>query len=115
VRPHLISADTPTPLFTSHLISAFAFHFSTALGRALASDGRPLVYGGGSRGMMGIISGSVLQHGGAVTAVVPGAMLRAGGEGEGSATGATSPIELEEEGREKVSHVIRSFPPGYIL
>ena len=54
--------------------------------------------------MMGIISGSVLQHGGAVTAVVPGAMLRAGGEGE-STTGSTSPIELEEEGREKVMYM----------
>jgi predicted Rossmann-fold nucleotide-binding protein len=71
------------------------------VGRALASDGRPLVYGGGSRGIMGIISGSVLQNGGAVTAVVPAAMLRAGGEGE-SASGTASPIELEEEGREKV-------------
>lgn len=60
---------------------------------------------------MGIISGSVLQHGGAVTAVVPGAMLRAGGEGEGTATGATSLIELEEEGREKVMS-FDPFPPS---
>jgi predicted Rossmann-fold nucleotide-binding protein len=67
------------------------------------------VYGGGSRGMMGIISGSVLQHGGEVTAVVPGAMLRAGGEGE-STTGSTSPIELEEEGREKVMSFYPSLP-----
>jgi hypothetical protein len=55
--------------------------------------------------MMGIISGSVLQHGGSVTAVVPAAMLRAGGEGErtGDAEGT---IQLDEAGREKV----KSFP-----
>lgn len=53
---------------------------------------------------MGIISGSVLQHGGAVTAVVPGAMLRAGGEGEGT-RGSMSPIELKEKGREKVMYI----------
>jgi len=54
---------------------------------------------------MGIISGSVLQHGGSVTAVVPAAMLRAGGEGE-CAGSSMSPIQLNEEGREKV----KSFP-----
>jgi len=56
--------------------------------------------------MMGIISGSVLQHGGSVTAVVPAAMLRAGGEGERTC-GAMTPIQLQEKGREKV----KSFPP----
>ena len=50
---------------------------------------------------MGIISGSVLQHGGSVTAVVPAAMLRAGGEGERTC-GAMTPIQLQEKGREKV-------------
>ena len=57
--------------------------------------------------MMGIISGSALQHGGAVTAVVPGAMLRAGGEGDGTMSSMT-PIALEEKGREKVM----SFDPS---
>lgn len=50
--------------------------------------------------MMGLISGAVLHHGGSVTAVIPAAMVRAGGEGE-SRTGGH--ISLEEEGREKVS------------
>ena len=57
---------------------------------------------------MGIISDSVLQHGGSVIAVVPDAMLRAGGEGEqhqkGSSTwGAIGHDKLEEKGRDKVS------------
>jgi hypothetical protein len=56
---------------------------------------------------MGIISGSVLKHGGDVTAVVPAAMLRAGGEGERTC-GTMSPVQLNEKGREKV----RSFPYG---
>jgi len=49
--------------------------------------------------MMGIISGAVLQNGGSVTAVIPEAMMRAGGEGEG---GGKKYIELAEKGREKV-------------
>ncbi|KAI0283869.1 lysine decarboxylase-domain-containing protein [Russula brevipes] len=52
---------------------------------------------------MGMISGAVLQHGGSVTAVVPSAMLRAGGEGDRKTGGY---IELQEKGREKVDTVI---------
>ncbi|KAH8991513.1 hypothetical protein EDB92DRAFT_1945854 [Lactarius akahatsu] len=75
-------------------------HAAVSLGQALATLGRPLVYGGGRRGIMGIISSAVLNHGGHVTAVVPSAMLRAGGEGEGDqATGGH--IDLAE-GHEKV-------------
>ncbi|THH09364.1 hypothetical protein EW145_g2075 [Phellinidium pouzarii] len=51
-----------------------------ALGAALARAGRPLVYGGGSRGIMGIVSGSTLEHGGEVIGVMPYAMYAAGGE-----------------------------------
>jgi hypothetical protein len=55
---------------------------------------------------MGIISDSVLQHGGSVIAVVPDAMLRAGGEGEQHSTwGPIGHDELEEKGREKVESV----------
>lgn len=56
---------------------------------------------------MGIISDSVLQHGGSVIAVVPDAMLRAGGEGEPRSTwGHIGHEELEEKGRDKVCTVI---------
>lgn len=51
---------------------------------------------------MGIISGSVLQHGGSVTAVIPAAMLRAGGEGERTSDAENTTIQLDEAGREKV-------------
>jgi hypothetical protein len=50
--------------------------------------------------MMGIISSAVLQHGGAVTAVVPSAIYQAGGEGE-RIPGLD--IELEAKYRDKVS------------
>ena len=62
-----------------HLMSLF-----TALGKALVESKRPLVYGGGSRGIMGIISGAVLEGGGEVTGVLPYAMIAAGGEGDKS-------------------------------
>lgn len=78
-------------------------HAAVSLGHALATLGRPLVYGGGSRGIMGIVSGAVISHGGSVTAVIPSAMLRAGGEGDQTTGGH---IDLAEEGREKVESVV---------
>src|SRR5690348_11972348 len=41
------------------------------LGRILAENGIHLVYGGGSVGLMGALAESVLDHGGAVTGVIP--------------------------------------------
>ncbi|WP_291869402.1 TIGR00730 family Rossman fold protein [Bradyrhizobium sp.] len=42
-----------------------------AFGRTLAEDGIRLVYGGGSIGLMGAVAKSVLDHGGAVTGIIP--------------------------------------------
>ncbi len=41
------------------------------LGRILAEAGIGLVYGGGGRGLMGILANSVLEHGGTVTGIIP--------------------------------------------
>ena len=40
-------------------------------GRILAENGIRLVYGGGSVGLMGALAESVIEHGGAVTGVIP--------------------------------------------
>ena len=40
-------------------------------GQLLAVDGVGLVYGGGSRGLMGAVATSVLDHGGHVTGIIP--------------------------------------------
>ena len=40
-------------------------------GKILAENGVRLVYGGGSVGLMGALADSVLDHGGAVTGVIP--------------------------------------------
>ena len=40
-------------------------------GELLARDGVDLVYGGGSRGLMGAVANSVLDHGGHVTGIIP--------------------------------------------
>ncbi|KAK2467013.1 hypothetical protein APHAL10511_001271 [Amanita phalloides] len=53
-----------------------------ALGKAIATDRRSLVYGGGTEGMMGVISKTVADAGGSVIGVVPYAMRVAGGEKE---------------------------------
>jgi len=42
-----------------------------ALGKNLAENGVRLVYGGGSIGLMGAVAGSVLDHGGIVTGIIP--------------------------------------------
>ena len=42
-----------------------------ALGKVLAESGIRLVYGGGSIGLMGAVATSVLDHGGAVTGIIP--------------------------------------------
>jgi uncharacterized protein (TIGR00730 family) len=44
---------------------------ATKFGRILAENGVRLVYGGGSVGLMGALADSVLDHGGAVTGVIP--------------------------------------------
>jgi uncharacterized protein (TIGR00730 family) len=54
------------PGTNSHFIEA-----AIALGKALAESGIRLVYGGGSIGLMGAVATSVLDHGGAVTGIIP--------------------------------------------
>jgi uncharacterized protein (TIGR00730 family) len=49
---------------------AFAEAAST-LGRVLAGERIRLVYGGGAVGLMGTVAGSVLEHGGEVTGIIP--------------------------------------------
>ncbi len=44
---------------------------SRRFGELLALDGVGLVYGGGSRGLMGAVATSVLDHGGHVTGIIP--------------------------------------------
>ncbi len=49
-----------------------------ALGRALVSHGCGLVYGGGSRGMMGAVADAVLDAGGEAIGIVPGGLFSEG-------------------------------------
>lgn len=73
-----------------------------ALGIALANAQRPLVYGGGSIGIMGAVSGAVLDAGGDVTGVTPYAMVAAGGEADQKSGARGAHVQLKETGREKV-------------
>ena len=45
------------------------------LGRAIAGAGLRLVYGGGSRGIMGAVANGVLESGGKVTGIIPRFLL----------------------------------------
>ncbi|MDJ1159861.1 TIGR00730 family Rossman fold protein [Chelatococcus sp. SYSU_G07232] len=44
---------------------------ATRLGRAMATDGLRLVYGGGNVGLMGAVARAVLEAGGDVTGIIP--------------------------------------------
>ncbi|KAJ6500602.1 hypothetical protein C8R45DRAFT_978305 [Mycena sanguinolenta] len=71
-----------------------------SLGHALAEAQRPLVYGGGSKGIMGVVSAAVLERNGQVTGIVPAAMVAAGGEGN------PADVILNEPGREKIENIV---------
>ena len=63
------------------------------------------MYGGGSKGLMGTVSGAALAAGGQVTGIIPYAIVAAGGERgqDGGADHATYvALRLTEKGRERV-------------
>jgi len=98
------------PTVCQHLSPHLSFSHTRAiaLGEALATAKRQLVYGGGSKGIMGIVSGAVLGAGGDAVGVIPHAMLAAGGEGERVPVNGNPSVfvKLEEEGRERVGVIV---------
>ncbi|KAG2115524.1 hypothetical protein DEU56DRAFT_748519 [Suillus clintonianus] len=76
-----------------------------SLGHALAEANRPLVYGGGNVGIMGIVSGAVINEGGQVTGIVPYAIHASGGEkdkGNGVAKTESVAEALDEDRRGQI-------------
>lgn len=47
------------------------------LGKVIANQNRRLIYGGGNKGLMGIIANSVLDHGGEVIGIIPEKLVKA--------------------------------------
>ncbi|MWN04986.1 TIGR00730 family Rossman fold protein [Gilliamella sp. Pas-s95] len=47
------------------------------LGKMLAEQHRSLIYGGGNKGLMGIIANAVLAHGGEVIGIIPERLVKA--------------------------------------
>ncbi|EJD05933.1 uncharacterized protein FOMMEDRAFT_119343 [Fomitiporia mediterranea MF3/22] len=81
---------------------------AVSVGAALARNGRPLVYGGGSKGIMGVVSGSALEQGGDVTGVVPYAMYAAGGEREKTTSEIENSVDImvNTHGKERLTTVL---------
>jgi hypothetical protein len=77
-----------------------------ALGAALVAAQRPLVYGGGSKGIMGIVSGAVLEGQGKVTGVMPSAMIAAGGEGERVKTNGSCVDTVDRQAVSLILHLV---------
>jgi uncharacterized protein (TIGR00730 family) len=46
-----------------------------ALGKSIAEHGLRLVYGGGTRGIMGAVASGVMSHGGQVLGIIPGFLM----------------------------------------
>ncbi|OCG18564.1 MULTISPECIES: TIGR00730 family Rossman fold protein [unclassified Gilliamella] len=47
------------------------------LGKTLAEQNRRLIYGGGNKGLMGVIANAVLAHGGEVIGIIPERLVKA--------------------------------------
>jgi hypothetical protein len=91
------------PQMSSFVLVAQSHRISvTAVGHALAKAKLTLVYGGGSEGIMGLVSGAVLEGGGKVVGIIPYAMDSAGGEGRHESDIPSSLPQLSEIGRENV-------------
>ena len=71
---------TPGPIVNLSVFVGYQKYFTAAreLGEKLARRGWRLVYGGGSVGLMGVLSRAVLAGGGHVTGVIPKALLDLG-------------------------------------
>lgn len=81
----------------------------TALGHALAETNRTLIYGGGSKGIMGVVSGAALERGGKVIGIIPSAMVAGGGERDKFNTCDNATVRLDEAGREAVCDIVPVF------
>jgi len=80
-------------------LPAAAQELAGAFGEACARSGYRMVYGGGTRGLMGIASRAAVAAGGAVLGIIPGGLVkreRAGGETVGSIEVVKSLAERKE-------------------
>ncbi|KAJ8093076.1 hypothetical protein PM082_020558 [Marasmius tenuissimus] len=81
-----------------------------SLGKALAKAQRPLVYGGGTQGLMGAVSRSVLAEGGKVTGITLRPFMENGGEGEKAPEKAIHPErKYEISKREPETETVKRF------
>jgi uncharacterized protein (TIGR00730 family) len=69
------------------------------LGRSIAKSGLRLIYGGGTRGVMGAVSEGALQAGGAVSGIIPRFLM--GKEATESALGRLSELVVTENMHER--------------
>ncbi|KAG6854595.1 hypothetical protein C0991_004197 [Blastosporella zonata] len=95
-------------VYCGSCIGRYQAHTNAALsvGRALAGQNRPLIYGGGMQGLMGVVSKAVLQAGGEVTGIVPYAIHVAGGEQDKSKYARPPPVSIEASEAAKMQTVV---------
>lgn len=111
----LIARLIGVPLIIHSLSRRFSH---TAVAHALVEANRPLIYGGGKSGIMGVVSGAVANsEGGKVTGIIPYAILAAGGEkdkGHGQPKSNSIAELLDEKRRGEVRIPGSSDPPSML-
>ncbi|KAJ7179681.1 hypothetical protein C8R46DRAFT_1074483 [Mycena filopes] len=89
---------------------------ATSLGVAIAKANLSLVYGGGTYGLMGLVSSAVLDGGCNVTGIVPMSISISGSEGTPKPHANNARPALKEKrsafGSKLFSNVFRTGPPG---
>jgi len=78
---------------------------AVSLGKTIAADGRSLIYGGGTDGIMGVVSTAAVEEGGTVTGIIPYAIRAGGGEKEKVASDVSPDAELDSA-RKTVTTII---------
>ncbi|KAL0070594.1 hypothetical protein AAF712_002434 [Marasmius tenuissimus] len=86
-----------------------------SLGKALAKAQRPLVYGGGTQGLMGAVSRSVLAEGGKVTGITLRPFMENGGEGDKAPEKAIHPERKYEISKSEPETVKRFTSSGFSI
>ncbi|KAL7411506.1 hypothetical protein BDY24DRAFT_396086 [Mrakia frigida] len=85
-----LSPKAPVCVFCASSLGTSPIYAAAAisLGRSLALSSTPLIYGGGSKGLMGLVASSALENGGQVHGIIPKAFLVAtnGEKGEGASS-----------------------------
>ena len=90
------------------------YELAESLGRAVASSGAGMVFGGGSRGLMGAVARGTAQAGGRITGVIPEKLNRPGVAYPGCTRLIETPtMHVRKQTMEDLSDAFIALPGGF--